>query len=164
MNRPLLFLLVLMLATAAGCSQGDAPKYTNVKGKVKYNGKPIDKGSITFVIEGNPPSAMDIIDGEFTGQAMVGSNKISVSALKKSATGGAKLDAHAQAQVKGYMKYKREDAGNNPINIDPSLVDYMPPEWGLNSKHRLVVEAGGSNDFTINIKGNSALSSPPGLA
>jgi hypothetical protein len=154
MKRTLGFLLILVLATAVGCSQGSGRQYANVKGTVKYNGKPVEKGEISFTIEGNPPSAMDIIDGEFHGQAMVGSNKVSVIALKKSATGGPKLDANAKAQIQGYMKYKREDAGNSSSNFDPTMVDYMPPEWGTNSKHRLVVEAGAPNDFTIIIKGN----------
>ena len=154
MNRPLLFLLVLLLATVIGCSGGDGPKYTNVKGMVKYNGKPIAKGYITFEIAGKPPATMDIVDGEFNGQAMVGSNKVSVSALKKAATGsGPKIDGHAKAQIEGYKKYKREDA-KGPSNFDPSAVDYIPPEWGQRSTHTLVVEAGAPNDFPINIKGN----------
>jgi hypothetical protein len=152
MNRPLLILLVLLLATVAGCS-GNAARFANVKGTVKYNGKPLETGQILFSIEGNPPSAMDIVDGEFNGQAMVGSNRVSVSAKKKSATAAAKFNAHALSQMKGYMKYKREDAPN-AVEFDPSLVDYIPSEWGSNSKHRLEVQAGVPNDFTIVIKGN----------
>jgi hypothetical protein len=152
MNRPLLLLPVLLFAAVVGCSGSDAPKYTKIKGTVKYNGKPIDKGTVTFAVEGRPPSTMDIVDGEFTGQAMIGTNKVSVSARKKSAS-GPRLDQHAKTQIKGYaeIKFKREQG---TFDYDMSMVDYIPPEWGSQSTHTMVVEAGGQNDFPINIKGN----------
>jgi hypothetical protein len=150
MNRPLLLLLFLLFVVLVGCS-GDTPRYTNIKGTVNYNGKPIEKGQIIFAMEGRPPSSMDIVDGLFNGQAMVGTNKVSVSAKKKSAGGGPKLDAHAKAQIKGYMEIKFK--GEN-YEYDASSVDYIPPDWGARSTHTLVVEAGAPNDFTINIKGN----------
>jgi hypothetical protein len=152
MNRPLLLLPFLLFAAVVGCSGSDTPKYTKVKGTVKYNGKSIDKGTITFAVEGRPPSSMDIVDGEFAGQAMIGTNKVSVTAMKKSAS-GPKLDQHAKSQLQGYMKYKREDASGSG-EYDPSMADYIPPEWGSRSTHTLVVESGGQNDFPINIKGN----------
>jgi hypothetical protein len=154
MNRRLLLLPFLLLAAVIGCS-GQGPKYTNVKGTVKYNGKPVEKGFVTFKVEGMPPSSIDIVDGEFHGQAMVGTNKVSVSALKKAAGGsGPRLDAHAKGQVQGYMKYKREDRSGDP-DIDPTtMVDYIPKEWGSQSTHTLVVEAGAPNEFPISIKGN----------
>ena len=65
MNRPLGFILFLILATVVGCGQENKPTYTNVKGKVTYNGKPIEKGQITFAMDGRPPSSMDIVDGAF---------------------------------------------------------------------------------------------------
>src|SRR5206468_3845522 len=98
MNRPLAFLLFLPLATVVGCQQADKPIYANVKGTVRYNGKPIEKGLITFAIEGRPPTMMDIVDGKFSGQAMVGSNRIMVSAKRKTAT-PAKLNKDAQNQI-----------------------------------------------------------------
>src|SRR5579864_6467856 len=109
MNRPLGFILFLILATVVGCGQQDKPKYANVKGKVTYNGKPIEKGQITFTVEGRPPSSIDIVDGAFNGQAMVGSNKVSVSAKKKSAS-APKLPPNAEIQIKGYKdKFKAEE-------------------------------------------------------
>src|SRR6516165_6159872 len=104
MNRPLGFILVLILATVVGCGgQVAQPKYANVKGKVTYNGKPIDKGQITFSVDGQPPSYMNIVDGDFSGQAMVGSNRVSVDAWKRGAT-APKLSEHAQIQMEGYLK------------------------------------------------------------
>src|SRR5919198_3596188 len=103
MNRPLGFFLFLSLATVVGCNRADKPIYANVKGTVTYNGKAIEKGTITFAVEGRPPTTMDIVDGKFAGQAMVGSNKISVSARKKSGS-GPRLTKDAQIQIKGYME------------------------------------------------------------
>jgi len=154
MNRPLLFLLVPILATAVGCQRGERQVYANVKGTVKYNGKPIEKGQITFAVEGRPPTVIDIAGGDFSGQAMVGSNKISVSAKKKGTA--PKLDAHAQAQIKGYVeKFKNEPGafGNHPRDYDPTMVEYIPPEWSTNSTQVRVVEAGAANDFEFSIKG-----------
>jgi hypothetical protein len=158
MNRPLLFLLVPILATAVGCSGGDRQVYANVKGTVKYNGKPIPKGTITFAVEGRPPTIMDIDNGDFSGQAMVGQNKIMVSAKKKGSA-IAKLDAHAKAQIQGYMehKFKAEPGqfGGPPKDYDPTMIDYIPPEWGTNSSQARVVEAGAANDFQFSIRGNN---------
>jgi hypothetical protein len=160
MNRPLQFLLFLILATVIGCQQGDKQTYANVKGTVTFNGKPIDKGKITFAVEGRAPSTMDIVDGTFSGQAMVGSNKVSVSARRKAATppqvrGGAAAAKDAEAQISGYMKFRGEkgEFGGPPIDYDPTMVEYIPPEWGTQSTQMRVVEAGVANDFEFIIKG-----------
>jgi hypothetical protein len=154
MNRSLGFILFLILATVIGCGK-DKLKYANVKGKVTYNGSPIDKGQITFSVEGQPPSSMKIVDGEFNGQALVGSNKISVSAKKKVAGANAPvLSEHAQTQIKGYQQYKKTDPGAGDMaEYDPSLVDYIPAEWGAKSTERRTVESGSTNEFEFHIKG-----------
>jgi hypothetical protein len=151
MNRPLGFILFLILATVIGC--GDKHKYANVKGKVTYNGSPIEKGQIIFSIDGQPPSSMKIVNGEFNGQAMVGSNKVSVSAKKKVATAPV-LSEHAKTQMEGYLKYKKNDEGAGDMAAnDPTLVDYIPPEWGAQSTERRTVESGSTNEFELHIKG-----------
>jgi hypothetical protein len=163
MNRPLGLLLFLPLAAAVGCQGGDKPTYANVKGQVTYNNKPIEKGQITFALEGRPPSTMDIVDGKFNGQAMVGSNKVSVSARKKAATqpqvrGGAAAAKDAQSQMKGYaQKFQAApgEFGGPPKDYDPTMVDYIPPEWGPHSRQMRVVEAGVPNEFEIEIKGKN---------
>lgn len=159
MKRPLGFLL-LAAAVVVGCQQGEKLTYANVSGTVKYNGKPIDKGQITFALEGRPPSTMDIVDGNFAGQAMVGSNKVSVSARKKSGAqqhvkGGAAAAKDADTQMKGYMKFKAGpgEYGGPPKDFDPSMVEYIPPEWNVDSKNMRVVESGAPNHFDFDIKG-----------
>lgn len=155
MKRLLGFFLLLGLVTVVGCQDADKPIYANVKGTVTYNGKAIEKGQIIFAVEGRPPTMMDITDGKFAGQAMVGSNRISVSAKKKTAN-PAKLHPDAKAQMEGYMKYrgKSGESGSPPIDYDPSMVEYIPVEWNAQSKQMRVVEAGAANDFQFDIKGN----------
>src|SRR5207245_4685362 len=123
MNHLLGFLPFLILVTVIGCQQGDKQTYANVKGTVTFNGKPIEKGQISFALEGRPPSTMDIVDGKFSGQAMVGSNKISVSAQKKSAT-PRKLSKDAQVQIKGYQEKKRGEPGGPTMDYDSTMVEY----------------------------------------
>jgi hypothetical protein len=155
MKRLFGFPLCLILATVVGCSKGDQPTYANIKGTVTYNGKPIEKGKITFEILGRPPQTMDIVGGEFNGQAMVGENKVSVSAKKKSSS-GPKLSGpalkDAEAQIKGYTEKRPGSFGGPPVDYDPSMVEYIPPEWGTNSTQKRVVEAGQTNQFEFSIK------------
>jgi hypothetical protein len=154
--KPLLgFFLFLLLATVVGCSMGKKPTYANVKGTVTFNDKPIEKGQITFAAEGGPPSTMDIVDGKFSGQALVGSNRISVSAKKKSAN-APKLPKNAEIQIKGYQEKFRAapgEAGGSTGDFDTSMVEYIPPEWGTQSNQMRVVEAGQTNELQFDIRG-----------
>jgi hypothetical protein len=155
MNRPLGFLLILVLATVVGCS--DAPRYANIKGTVTYNGKPIQKGKITFALPGRPPSTMDIDDGKFNGQAMVGENKVSVSMMVRTAN-PPKLSKEAESMIKGYQKRAENEPGAGAGTVgdyDPSMVEAIPAEWGMQGKQTRVVEAGSSNEFEFNIKAPS---------
>ena len=54
------FSVLAVAIGVVGCGKGDdAPAYANVSGTVTYNGKPIEKGQITFSTDGRPPT----IDG-----------------------------------------------------------------------------------------------------
>lgn len=142
--------LAVAIAAVVGCGNSDgALPYANVSGTVTYNGKPLEKGIITFSTDGRPPSAMDIVDGKFAGQAMVGSNKVSVIAYRKGAKARA-VPPEAVAQMKAYEAMNK---GQTSESFDPSMEDYIPPEWGTESKQMRVVEAGGANDFQFEIKG-----------
>ncbi|HVK17264.1 MAG TPA: hypothetical protein VM533_09970 [Fimbriiglobus sp.] len=148
------------MAAVVGCQDGEKLSYANVSGSVKYNGQPIEKGKITFALEGRPPSTIDIVDGKYAGSAMVGQNKVSVSALKKTGSkpkvkGGAASAKDAEAQLQGYMKWKAApgEFGGPPKDYDPTMVEFIPPDWGSHSTQMRVVESGGANNFDIEIKG-----------
>jgi len=157
MNRRHGFLLLLVLGTFVGCQQGDKQTFANVKGTVTFNGQPVEKGQITFALEGRPPSTMDIVDGKFSGQAMVGSNKVSISAKRKTAV-PPKLTKDAENQTKGYKEWMqgkgKGEFGGPPADYDPSMVEYIPSEWGSHSTQMRVVEAGTPNQFDFEIKGS----------
>jgi hypothetical protein len=156
MNRSLALVPFLVLVTVAGCQRGDKSQFANVKGKVTYNGSPIEKGEIAFTHEGQPPMTMKIVDGAFNGQAMVGRNKVAVTAWKKNPTAARRLSEHAQIQMRGYQeKFKHEKKGGPISEYDPTTVNYIPPEWGAQSKETRVVEAGSANDFEFDVKGKN---------
>lgn len=155
MNRFLVCLFpFLVVAVVVGCNKSGEPPTASVKGTVTYNGKPIDKGQVTFALEGRPPSIMEIADGKFTGKAMVGSNKVSVSAKRKDKA--PTLSKGAETQIKGYQqKFKGApgEFGGPSADYDPTMVEYIPADWGVHSKQMRTVEASGANDFNLDVKG-----------
>jgi hypothetical protein len=149
MKRLLLSLLFLLLAMVVGCG-GGRQSYAKVKGTVTFNTKPVEKGEVIFTVQGRPASVIEIVDGKFAGQAVIGENRVSISARKKSAKAPS-FSPEVQHQRK---VYKDMGKGNDPTpDADLATVDYIPPEWGTASKHTYAVEAGAPNEFEFNIKG-----------
>ncbi len=155
MYRALSF-AALAVCLSVGCGGGDKlPPFANVSGTVTYNGKPIEKGTITFSTDGRPPCQMDIIDGKYAGQAMVGSNKVSISAKRKASgkSSGAPPQVLAQAKAQMEAMARKSGGGGSTVDIELGTEEMIPPEWGLNSKQMRVVEPGGANKFDFDIKG-----------
>ncbi len=151
------FFGLFVLTATMGCGPDDKPlPFANVSGTVTFDGLPIENGEITFTIPGQPLSTMQIVDGKFSGSAMVGANRVIVSAKKKSAT-VRKQSADEQAQVKGYMEKMKGSGGfgSHAADYDPNAVDYIPASWGLDSRQSRVVESGKPNEFKIEIKSDA---------
>jgi hypothetical protein len=150
MNRflVLVLLLLFLLAPVVGC--GDRQNYVKVKGTVTFNDKPLPKGQVMFTVEGRPASVIEVIDGKFEGQALVGSNKVSVSSMKKTATKRT-FPKEAELQRKAY----KEQGKSNDESGDTDFVsvETIPPEWGSESKHTFAVEKGAANEFDLKITG-----------
>lgn len=132
-----------------GCAQENKPSFANVSGTVTYNGQPIGKGQITFSNDGRPPTVADIVDGKYTGQAMIGSNKVTISAFRKAAKERV-LPPQVQEQVRVYTAMNKGQTGEA---FDLSMEDYIPDEWGKKTTQVRVVEAGAPNTFDFIIKG-----------
>jgi len=152
MNRLSSFTALALTIGLVGCSKEGVQSYANVSGTVTYNGQPLQKGQITFSIAGQPPSSMDIVDGKFNGQAMVGSNRVAVAAFRKGAKERA-LPETAKKQIEAYRALNKSGGGESSDQFDPTMEDYIPPEWGKESKQIRVVEAGSQNKFEFEIKG-----------
>jgi hypothetical protein len=152
MKHSLRLLVIVMVAMLVGCG-GNKNSYAKVKGTVTLNGKPLDKGEITFSLPGKPPTFMDITDGKFSGQALIGSNTISVSVKKKSGAAPKPLPPQAQAQMKAYREKGIGQGGADPnaASMD-STIELIPSEWNTASKQVRMVEAGSANEFEFNIK------------
>lgn len=153
MHHSARFAALAVAIAIVGCGKSGAPSYANVSGTVTYNGKPVEKGQITFARDGRPPTQADIVDGKYTGQAMVGSNRVSITAYRKAAKERA-LPPTAQKQIKAYQEMYKSPGGSFPEAADPTMEDFIPDDYGKNSKQIRVVEAGVQNTFDFNIKGN----------
>ncbi len=136
-------------AVATGCGGGsdEAPAYANVSGAVNFDGQPLDKGTITFSTGGRPPSTLDVVDGKFNGQAMVGPNTVSLSVRRKSDK-AMNLPPDVLQRIRG----SSGRPGTPQSDFDPSLVEVVPPEWGPTSKQSRVIKAGTTNKFEFDIK------------
>src|SRR5262245_2436742 len=142
------------LAVAFGmlsCSKEGAPTYANVSGTVMYNGHPLPKGQITFSTEGRVPSMMEIVDGKYSGQAMIGSNRIQIAAFRKTDK-ERKVPETARKQIEAYQAMNKGGGGSTG-EFDPTMEDYIPPEWGQNSRQTRMVQQGSTNAFDVDIKG-----------
>jgi hypothetical protein len=123
-----------------------------VSGTVTYNGQPLPKGQITFSTEGRQPSMIEIVDGKFAGQAMIGSNRVMVSAFRTTSKERQYPDT-AKKQIEAYRAMNKGGGGESSDQFNPTMEDYIPPEWGRGSKQVRVIEAGGQNKFEFEIKG-----------
>jgi len=153
MKKSICAIALLTILAAIGCDKSDkAPPYANVSGTVKYNGKALPKGTITFAADGRPPTVMDITDGTFSGQALTGSNKIMVSARRKSAA-MTNLPPDVVSRIQHQTSGPPQSGGAPPADPDAGSEETIPADWNSNSKQFRVVESGTQNKFEFEIKG-----------
>ncbi len=138
----------------AGCSNSDKPpSYVNVAGSVNFDGKPLTNAIIIFSTDGRPPSQIQIIDGQYNGQAMVGSNKISISAKRKG--GGAensRITGVDKSRISGMEKARASQGGGLAPDESETGEETIPADFSSNSKQMRVIEAGVQNKFDFDIK------------
>lgn len=139
------FLLAAALAT--GCGSGTlAPlPVANVSGTVTLDGKPLEKGTISFATDGRSPQVFEIRDGKYNGAAMVGSNSISISSRKPIVFAGGKDPSGGR--LKGSSQ-------GGPPGAPPSVPEEetLPAVYNKDSKESRVVESGGANKFDFDLK------------
>ena len=130
--------LAVALTWALGC--GKSPNtlpVANVSGTVSVDGKPLEKGSVTFETPGFPPKILSVSDGKYSGAVNTGQNRVVVSAPRPLAAAN---------------KMSKEDKQRMESSGLPLTEESLPPEWNTASKETRVVEAGGANAFDFDIK------------
>lgn len=147
-----LFVVVPVFLLLTGCNSDRPPSYVPVKGEVTLNGKPLDDATITFNTDGRPPVLINIYEGKYSGQAMVGTNRISISAKRKG-TGAAnpRLDEGAKARMSGEQKRREMEGGPQSAPVEPGE-DIIPPDFGSNTKQTRDIVAGAENKFDFDIR------------
>lgn len=142
MTRILAGLLCAAVLSAAGCGGGGdkPPAYVSVSGTVTLDGKPLPDGQIMFTTDGRPPAILDILDGKYTGQAMVGNNKIQITRMRDSAKVTDRLPPEAQTRIRA-----RGDG-------TPAQEETIPAAWNSKSDQVRVIAAGAENKFDFDIR------------
>jgi len=81
-----LFLLILGAGLAIGCGRARSRAVRMpVRGEVLVDGKSLPRGRISFnAMNGEPPATMQIENGSYVGQAIVGRNRVMITASKSS--------------------------------------------------------------------------------
>jgi hypothetical protein len=152
----LLLAFVTIAALAIGCGGepvAKRPKLAKTKGKVLYNGNPVEGATVAFHGEGAPRAATGTTDsaGRFelttfdTGDgAVIGDHVVTVS--KVVGMGSTKAGQDPTAMYGEYLKKK--EAGVDPMKgALPEI--YKDPKTSPQKNH---VTAEGPNDFTIELK------------
>lgn len=122
------FVLLVILSVALGCSSGDGLKRAQVKGEVKVDGLPLEEGSINFFPAGTAegPSAGGVIEqGKYDlpreRGPVVGPNRVEIRGVKK--TG--RMVPNAMAP--GTMREELVEALPGDVNTKSTLVREIAP-------------------------------------
>ena len=127
--------LVLVGATLllSGC-EPSIPKTYEVKGKVTFDGKPLNEGTITFELnDGRAPATLQIKNGSYEGQSRAGNSIVRITADKMM-------------------------PATNSMSAEPTTekkmvpVNYLPERYNHASELRAVVKPEGPNEFSFDLR------------
>lgn len=122
-------LLAAMAGALAGCGGEKGPKKYDVTGTVKFDGKEVADGDITFTSDDKSVGgeAGKIKDGKYTVKAREGKNKVEITA------------------------YRVVPGKKGPMGTEDVLEPYIPEKY--NTKTELSVEVGsGKTDHPFDLK------------
>lgn len=128
--RPLVFIALAAVVAVglAGCgSAAGVPldETIPVQGKVQLDGQPLAEGEITFSVDGKPPQIAPITDGAYSGQALVGENRVEIAV------------------------YKTE---TDAMTGDPMKINTLPARFNTQSTLKAPVTASGPNQFDFEVQ------------
>ena len=129
--------LLLILLGCGGKSSG--PAIAAVKGKVTLDGAPLASGKIVFeeATPGMPAAELDIIDGAYSGEVLVGSKTVRISSYKDK-----------DATLAGSPKSAPKNAGTTSMTAQ---VNTLPAKYNTASKETREVKVGGPNEFDFTV-------------
>ena len=131
MFRPLSLFSMLIIGAILGC--GDSSKERKkleevaVKGAVTIKDKPVADGEIYFIVSGYAPTIIPVRNGEYTGTAKAGTNRVEIRSWKD----GPPLST-------------------DPTN-KPTKVNTIPQEFNDASKLTAEVASKAENNFSFKI-------------
>ena len=144
--KQILFACVLALAAGCGGGKEKPPEMAPVSGTIKFNGKPLSDAKVVFSAAGYPPNEMEVTDGKFTGRAMIGANKVAVTAKKKASAAASRADRGRENDIaKGCNE---QSGGPDPAARSKQFL----ADWAPGSNHLETVTAGDGNVYSFNIK------------
>ena len=129
-----LFMLGSITLTLGCSSKPVEAKRVIVKGKVNFEGKPLQTGKITFDIGGGQvPASFDILDGSYEGRAPVGNCKVTITSFRK-----VSMKEKMKMDGPGYDQQTEEnmlpDRYNMKSDITREIVESGPNEFNFDLK------------------------------
>lgn len=128
--------LAIGLVALTGCEKSGPPsaKRARVSGTVKWNGKPLASGTITFdARNGQAPASFTILDGAYEGMVAIGVNKVTITSFRTTSM--------------------REKMGfDGPGYDQPVEENILPARYSSESKIEKEVIDPGPNEFNFDLK------------
>jgi len=122
---------MLMIGAILGCGDSSKARKTleevAVKGAITIKDKPLADGEICFIVSGYAPTIIPVRNGEYTGTAKVGANRVEIRSWKD----GPPLST-------------------GPISI-PTKINTIPQEFNDGSKLTAEVASKAENTFSFKI-------------
>lgn len=131
----------VLLAAFSGCRSTDGPPRASISGKVTFDGKPVEEGSIVFIpTEGTtgPSSGGQIKQGVYTVGAelgpVVGTNRVEITAFHLT---GRKLPAGSPSP---------------PGTMVDEILPYIPPQYNRDSTLKIEIKPGDNAGTDFDLK------------
>lgn len=131
--------MIMAAACLAGCTKTDPSGRQAISGTVTLQGKPLDRGTISF-------TSLDPKVAALTG-AMIKDGKFSVSADKGLPPGTYRVRI-SSADTGSVGTASGAEA---PGESGPAAKERIPPEFGTQSKQEVTITKDGKNYFEFNI-------------
>ena len=122
--------LLILCMFLVGCDGKDRP--VAVQGEVTLDGKPLEKGKISFITPGQVPEQIDIQAGAYSGKVKAGKRRVEIGAYRPY-----QIPPEVPESMRPLMKGGEEN--------------YLPDVYHTNSTLEADVTSGGKNKFDFKL-------------